>query len=389
MKQEKIGTATEQGGKKISVKLIVILSIIAALLIFLIVCAVTKPSAETMRDFAEENSGEGLREALKNDAEIQAKLDIILAGAKTPEEREAALKRAESLGLTSVLKKTYVDVWFCSVYELQDTSVFTGVNDEVFFGFLGMTFSAKENGVAGFFAGMLRYVPRLLDGAKITLMLTTLAVCVGFFLSIFLALGKISKIKILSKICGGYIFFFRGTPLLMQLFCIYYSIPGMIEGFGWGKTPFADFFKFLFNLIGVDFDITQGGAFFAAFVAFGLNSAAYCAEIVRAAILSIDKGQHEAAKALGFSKSQTMYKIIIPQTYRRLVPPIANEFIMVLKDASLVSCIAIADIMKVTQDVTSLGSFLIYIPAMAFYLVITGIFSYIFNRLEKRFSKYE
>ena len=84
-----------------------------------------------------------------------------------------------------------------------------------------------------------------------------------------------------------------------------------------------------------------------------------------------------------------MWKIIIPQTYRRLVPPLANEFIMVVKDASLISCIAIADIMKVTQDVTANGSFLIYIPAMAFYLIITGIFTYIFNRLEKYFSKYD
>ena len=372
--------------KKLSGKIIALIVIAAVLLITFVVGAFTKPDAAAMEAYAAENSGEGLKEAIAKDNKIQAKIDEILATSKDP---ASAQKKIEMLGLNTVIKRSYIDVFFCSIYDVQDIAMFTGVNDETFLGIFGMTMSAKDNAIVGFFAGTLRYVPRLLNGAKITLMLTTLAVAVGFILSIFLALGKISKSKIISKLCGAYIFFFRGTPLMMQLFCIYYAIPGMIQGFGWGNTPFAEAFKVIFNLIGVDFNITQGGAFFAAFVAFALNSAAYCAEIVRAAILSIDKGQHEAAKALGFTKSQTMWKIIIPQTYRRLVPPLANEFIMVVKDASLISCIAIADIMKVTQDVTANGSFLIYIPAMAFYLIITGIFTYIFNRLEKYFSKYD
>lgn len=185
-------------------------------------------------------------------------------------------------------------------------------------------------------------------------------------MSIFLALGKMSKIKLLRVACDGYIFLFRGTPLLMQLFFIYYGLP----------------------LINPALAIND--RFMAAWIAFSLNSAAYCAEIIRAGIQSIDKGQFEAAKALGFNYGKTMRKIIIPQTYRRLIPPVANEFIMVLKDASLTSIIALQDLSKVTQSImTSTNDVLIYLPSMAIYLIITGVFTKVFAALEKKFSIYE
>ena len=127
--------------------------------------------------------------------------------------------------------------------------------------------------------------------------------------------------------------------------------------------------------------------FLAAFIAFTLNSGAYCAENIRAAIQSIDKGQFEAAKALGLSYGQTMWKIIIPQTYRRLIPPTANEFIMVLKDAALTSIIALDDLSRVTNSImTSTNNVSVYIVSMIIYLVITAVFSKIFGTLEKRFS---
>ena len=130
--------------------------------------------------------------------------------------------------------------------------------------------------------------------------------------------------------------------------------------------------------------------FLAAFIAFTLNSGAYCAENIRAAIQSIDKGQFEAAKALGLSYGQTMWKIIIPQTYRRLIPPIANEFIMVLKDASLTSIIALQDLSKITNSIlTSTGEVSVYIVSMVIYLIITAVFSKVFGVLEKKFSVYE
>ncbi|MDR2304191.1 MAG: amino acid ABC transporter permease [Treponema sp.] len=185
-------------------------------------------------------------------------------------------------------------------------------------------------------------------------------------MSLFLALGKMSKKAWLNRLCSGYVFFFRGTPLLMQLYFIYYGLPQI--------TPF----------------LTINNRFMAAFIAFGLNSAAYCAEIIRAAIQSIDKGQFEASGALGMSYARTMRLVIVPQSIRRLIPPVGNEFIMVLKDASLVSIIALTDITKVTRSISSsTASAMVYIPAMILYLVITAVFSYVFHKLEKKYSIYE
>lgn len=215
-------------------------------------------------------------------------------------------------------------------------------------------------------AKIIGWLPQLLDGARITILLTICAVSMGLLLSIFLALGKMSKNRIVSKLCGAYIFFFRGTPLLMQLYFIYFGLPQ------------------------INMALTINSRFFAAFLTFSLNSAAYCSEIIRAAIQSIDRGQFEASKALGFSRAQTMRLVIFPQSIRRLIPPVANEFIMVLKDASLVSIIALADLTKVTRAISSSsGTALVYIPAMILYLIMTAFFEFIFHRLEARFSRYE
>lgn len=225
------------------------------------------------------------------------------------------------------------------------------------------TFAEK---LVDFFDKMKVWMPALLESTKITLSLTILSVSCGVILSLFLALARISKIKILNALSGAYIFFFRGTPLLMQLFFIYYGLGYISE-----KLIIQDRFT-------------------AAFVAFSLNSAAYLAEIIRAAIQSIDKGQLEASKALGMSYGQAMGLIIIPQSIRRLIPPVGNEFLMVIKDTSLVSCIALVDLMKKTSQImTSSASALVYIPSAVIYLVITAVFTFIFNKLEKKFSVYE
>jgi len=213
---------------------------------------------------------------------------------------------------------------------------------------------------------IINWIPALLDGAKITILLTLTSVAAGIVLGLFLALGKMSKKEVLKKICSAYIFFFRGTPLLMQLYFLYFGLPKLFPA------------------------LTLRNKFLAAFISFALNSGAYMAEYIRAAIQSIDKGQNEASKALGFSYWQTMALIIVPQSIRRLIPSIGNEFIMVLKDASLVSLIALEDITKVTRSIaSSSGNELIYIPAMILYLIITAVFSLVFNKTEKRYSVYE
>ena len=223
-----------------------------------------------------------------------------------------------------------------------------------------------DSGFKGKFANVLFWIPALLSGARITIMLTIVSMLAGVFFSIFLAIGKISKLKIISKPCSAYIFFFRGTPLLMQLFFVYYAFP-MI-------SP----------------SLTINDKFTAAFVAFALNNAAYCAEIIRAAIQSIDKGQFEVSHALGLTYAQTMGLVIIPQSFRRLIPPVANEFIMVLKDVSLVSLIALSDLTHTTRSInSSSSSALVFVPAMVIYLIITAFFTFVFNRLEKKFSVYQ
>ena len=213
---------------------------------------------------------------------------------------------------------------------------------------------------------MLSWIPQLLAGARVTIALTVLAVSAGLVMSLFLALGKMSKNVFISKSASAYIFFFRGTPLLMQLFFIYYALPMVIPLF------------------------TINNRFLAAFIAYSLNCAAYCAEIIRAAIQSIDKGQTEASRALGLTYWQTMRLVIIPQSIRRLIPPVGNEFIMILKDASLVSMIALVDITRATRTIeSSTRSALVYIPAMILYLVITAAFTFVFHKAEKKYSVYE
>lgn len=213
---------------------------------------------------------------------------------------------------------------------------------------------------------IIGWMPALIQATGTTLALSVTSVLAALVLAVFLALGKISKNAVLRSVCGAYIFFFRGTPLLMQLFFIYYTLPQLVPA------------------------LNIQSRFFAAWLAFSLNVAAYLAEIIRAAIQSIDKGQLEASKALGLTNSQAMRLVIIPQAYRRMIPPICNEFVMVLKDTSLVSIIALTDLTYQTKIIASnKASALVYIPAMIIYLIITGVFTLIFNRLEKRLSIYE
>ena len=223
------------------------------------------------------------------------------------------------------------------------------------------------------FQQILGWMPALISASGVTLLLTATSVSAALVLSVFLALGKIARPReglLLNAASTGvrwlssaYIFFFRGTPLLMQLFFIYYTLPNILPR------------------------LTINDRFFAAFLAFSLNVAAYLAEIIRAAIQSIDKGQFEASHALGLSYGQTMRMIVIPQSYRRMIPPVCNEFVMVLKDTSLVSIIALTDLTFQTKMIASnKASSLVYVPAMVIYLIMTAFFTIVFNRLEKKFS---
>ena len=207
-------------------------------------------------------------------------------------------------------------------------------------------------------------MPALLQGAGLTILLTLVTIFFGLILGLLLALGRLSKNAFFDRLSQFYIWLFRGTPLLLQIFFIYYALP-------------------TFTPITID-------ALPAAFIALSLNSGAYLAEIIRAAIQSIDKGQMEASKALGMSFTQAMRRIIIPQSYRRLIPPTGNEFIALLKDSSLVSIIAMTELMRTTSLLAnSSGNAIYYIPCAILYLAMTTIFTFVFGKLEKKYSVYE
>jgi len=196
-----------------------------------------------------------------------------------------------------------------------------------------------------------------------TIQLTVLTLIFGTLLGVILALLKQSKNILINWIASFYIWIFRGTPLILQLFFFYYALPML----GVTLSPFS-----------------------AAVIGLSLNCAAYMAEIIRGGIISIDKGQFEASKALGFTYFQTMIKIVLPQTFRVIIPPVGNEFISMLKDTSLVSTIAMTELMRAATQISS-STFKyteMLISAACLYLIMTTIFTSVFSIIEKKLSRY-
>lgn len=202
----------------------------------------------------------------------------------------------------------------------------------------------------------------MLGALLVTLSLALLAEVIGIVLGLFLSLLKIARSRLLSLPAQLYIDLFRGTPLLVQIIIIYFTTP----------------------LIGVRFT----SLFYAGLTALSLNSAAYVAEIFRAGIQSIDKGQMEAGRSSGLSYTQTMRHIIIPQAFRRVIPPLTNEFVTLIKDTSLVSVIGLAELLRwaqLLQSSTFNGTPLI--AAALVYLAICLPLIYLANVLERRLNR--
>jgi polar amino acid transport system permease protein len=214
-----------------------------------------------------------------------------------------------------------------------------------------------------FFTDSLRFFPSLIKGALMTLLLVLVTMAVSPIGGLFIALGRISKFAPVSIICWFIIWFFRGTPLLLQLFFIYYGLPSL----GITLSPVC-----------------------AALIGLGINYSAYLAEIIRAGILSIESGQMEAAKALGMTYSQAMKRIIIPQTYKRLIPPVGNEFIALIKDTALVSTISMVELMRSADRLfNTYFNINVLILAAVIYLLFTTVFTFVFENLENRVGIYE
>lgn len=210
---------------------------------------------------------------------------------------------------------------------------------------------------------MQRIFPILLKATTVTVQLTTISVVLGTVIGIIVALLKLSKNKLILTVASLYTWIIRGTPMLLQLFFFYYGLP----------------------FVGIKLEPMS-----AAIIGLSLNSGAYMAEIIRGGILSVDKGQFEACKALGFTYGQTMRRVILPQTIRVLIPSVGNEFITMLKDTSLVSAIAMEELMRAAQQVYS-SNFRPMEPffiAACIYLALTTVFTTLFSIWEKKLSVY-
>jgi polar amino acid transport system permease protein len=210
------------------------------------------------------------------------------------------------------------------------------------------------------FSFLSKYYGFFIDGTSITLFLSFFGVAFGVLLGVLLALLKLSKNVLLRSFAASYIEIIRGTPLLVQLYIIYYGLP---------------------KVSGIDFqDITLG------IIAISLNSAAYVGEIIRAGIQSIDKGQMEAARSLGMPHRMAMTNIIIPQAFKNILPALGNEFIVLVKESSIVSVIGLHDLMY-NADTVRGNTYLPFEPliiAAVIYFVITFILSKMLGVLERR-----
>ena len=213
-------------------------------------------------------------------------------------------------------------------------------------------------------------MPRLWGGATITIKITAIAVCIGMVIGMVMALSKLSKIWPLRIISNIYIECLRGTPLYVQILLFHFGVPGLINSMD--------------GVSGFHFNVMT-----TAIVVCSLNSGAYIAEIFRSGIQSIDKGQMEASRALGLNWFQAMRFVIMPQAFKRIIPPLGNEFIAMLKDSSLVSVIGFEELTRTGQLIISrtYAAFEIWIVVALLYLIMTLAISRFVALLEKRFSK--
>ena len=201
----------------------------------------------------------------------------------------------------------------------------------------------------------------LAEGSLVTLQLFLITLLLAVPLGLALALVRISRFRVASQAVNAYIWLMRGTPLMLQMLFIYYALP-FVPGIGIRLPDFP-----------------------AAIVAFALNYAAYFAEIFRAGIQSIDRGQYEGAKALGMSYAQTMRRIVLPQVWRNTLPPLANETITLVKDTSLIYVLALNDLLRAARGIVQRDfSITPFVVAAAFYLLMTLVLTWIFQRLERR-----
>ena len=209
---------------------------------------------------------------------------------------------------------------------------------------------------------LLDTVVLMLQGSEVTLEIFCVTLVLALPLGILAALGRLSKLRVLSRFMEFYIWLTRGTPLMLQLLFVYFALP----------------------MIGIMLPDMA-----AALLAFTLNYAAYFAEIFRAGIQSVPRGQYEAAKTLGMTYPQTMRRIILPQVIRMVLPPVSNETINLVKDTSLIYILAMNDLLRVARTIVQREFDMTpFVVAAVFYLAMTAVLTWGFKKLEAHYGKY-
>lgn len=206
-------------------------------------------------------------------------------------------------------------------------------------------------------------IPLIKAGLMFTVPLALVSFALGLLLAFATAMARTSSHKVLRSVAEFYVWIIRGTPLLVQLFIIFYGLPSL------GITL---------------------SAFVSAVIGFTLSVGAYNSETIRAAILSIDKGQWEAAKAVGLSKAQTLKHVILPQALRVAIPPLSNSFIGLVKDTSLAAAITVTELFQVAQQITArtYEPLWLYMEAAFIYLLFCTVLTYFQDRLEERSGRH-
>jgi cystine transport system permease protein len=207
------------------------------------------------------------------------------------------------------------------------------------------------------------FLPLLKAGLQFTVPLTLMSFTLGLILALATALAKISKFKPLVLLANFYVWIIRGTPLLVQLFIVFYGLPA----------------------IGITLN-----ALTAAIIGFTLSVGAYNSEVIRAAILSIPKGQWEAAYSIGMTDGQALRRVILPQAARVSIPPLANSFISLVKDTSLAATITVAEMFQIAQRITATTyePLWLYCEVAVIYLMFCSVLSILQHRIEKKLSRY-
>ena len=207
------------------------------------------------------------------------------------------------------------------------------------------------------------FMPMVIAGFKYSIPMMLISFFLGLLLALLVALGRMSRFKLLSALCAFYVWIIRGTPLLVQLFIIFYGLPS----------------------VGIVFS-----PFVSAIIGLTISQGAYNSEVIRGALTGIPKGQHEAPYALGMTKFQTLIHVIIPQAALTAVPALGNSFISLLKDRSLTSVLTVQEIFMVAKQISAIQykPLILYIEAAFVYLVFSTFLTWVQTKLEKRLGKH-